>query len=222
MLFSMAIDGFRPLLSSFLGEDIFIAMKMNRIAIIGSSGAGKSTLARDLGSILHIKVIHLDPYFWKPDWEERPKEERVSILHDLVQGAQWIIEGTYFTTSDMRLKEADTIIFLDMSRWLCVQRVIRRYVSYHNHKQPRLDLPDGCPDKLGFLYCVKILLFWFFGRRTIKWKLREIEPKKIIRLHSPEEVADFLDGLRQLVCETEHSPQAARKTPEKMLVSSSY
>jgi energy-coupling factor transporter ATP-binding protein EcfA2 len=197
-------------------------MKMNRIAIIGSSGAGKSTLARDLGSILHIQVIHLDPYFWKPDWEERPKEERVSILHDLVRGAQWIIEGTYFTTSDMRLKEADTIIFLDMPLRLCFQRVIQRYMSYRKYRQPRPDLPDGCPDKLGTLYCLKILLFWFRGRITINRKLREAKNAIIIRLHSPEEVADFLDGLRQLVCETEHSPQAARKTPEKMLVSSSY
>ncbi len=194
-------------------------MKMKKIAIIGPSGSGKSTLARDLGSILHIKVYHLDPYFWKPGWVERPRQERIKILHGLVRGVQWIIEGTYFTTSDMRLKEADTIIFLDMSRWLCFKRVIQRYMSYRKHRQPRPDLPDACPEKLGVHYCVKILLFWFIGRRTIVPKLKEIDPEKIIALHSPEEVKNFLNGLKQPARETEHSPLSAHIAREKVLVS---
>ena len=172
---------------------------MKRIAIIGSSGAGKSILARDLGSILDIKVIHLDPYFWKPGWEERPKEERVKILQGLVEERQWIIEGTYFATSDMRLKEADTIIFMDMPSWLCFQRVIKRYMSYRKHKLPRPDLPEGSPDKLGLLYCLKILFFRFLGRRTIVRKLKEIRNARIITLHSPDEIENFLDELKQLV-----------------------
>src|SRR5690348_338054 len=137
-----------------------------RIAIIGSSGAGKSTLAQVLSSILLIKVIHLDRYFWKPGWVERPQEERIRILEKLVQGSEWIIEGSYFSTSDIRLKEAETIIFLDMPRRLCVKRVIQRYMSYRKYREPRPDLPDECPDKLGSLYCLKIVLFWFIGRRT--------------------------------------------------------
>jgi adenylate kinase family enzyme len=194
-------------------------MKMNRIAIIGSSGAGKSTLARTLGFILHITVYHLDPYFWKPGWEERPKEERVSILYGLVQEAQWIIEGTYFTTSGMRLKEADTIIFLDFPRLLCIWRVIKRYYTYRKYKQSRPDLPVGCPDKLGTLYCLKILLFWFTGRRTIKRKLREIDLAKIITLHSPEEVENFLKQLKPPAREAEPSPSSVCDARERVLVS---
>lgn len=192
---------------------------MNRIAIIGSSGAGKSTLARDLGAILSIMVFHLDCYFWKPGWVERPKEERIEILQKLVQGAQWIIEGTYFTTADMRLKEADTIIFLDMPRKLCFQRVIQRYRRYLKDRQPRPDLPVGCPDKLGPLYCLKIVLFSLFGYRTIKQKLREIDPAKIIRLHSPEEVEGFLNELKQRGRESNLLPPETCAVREKVLVS---
>ncbi len=49
---------------------------MEKIVIIGSSGAGKSTLASELGEILKIKVIHLDRYFWQPNWKEKPREIR--------------------------------------------------------------------------------------------------------------------------------------------------
>jgi shikimate kinase len=192
---------------------------MKRIAIIGSSGAGKSTLAQELGSILHIDPIHLDRYFWKPGWKEKLKEDRVEILQDLVREKQWIIEGTYFTTSETRLKEADTIIFLDMPRLLCLWRVIKRYSSYRKHSQSRPDLPDGCPDKLGGLYCMKILLFRFFGHRTIDRKIKEVKCAKIITLHSPKEVKSFLDELKQTAHETEHSPLTACNTLEKVLVS---
>ena len=46
---------------------------MEKIVIIGSPGAGKSTFARKLGSILKIKVVHLDRVFWQPGWKEKPK-----------------------------------------------------------------------------------------------------------------------------------------------------
>ncbi len=52
---------------------------MKKIVIIGSAGAGKSTLARELGKILGIEVVHLDLYFWRSDWHEIPRNERVKI-----------------------------------------------------------------------------------------------------------------------------------------------
>lgn len=205
-------------------KDIFIAMeihnsKTRRIAIIGSSGAGKSTLAQVLSSILLIKVIHLDRYFWKPDWVERSKEERIEILRELVKEAKWIIEGTYFSTSDIRLQEADTLIFLDLPRRLCVKRVIQRYMKYRKNRQPRSDLPDGCPDRLGSLYCLKIVLFWFVGRRTIMRKLKEVKNKNIIILRSPGEVKAFLEGLKQASREAELLASHAWREQEKVLIS---
>lgn len=84
---------------------------MDKIVIIGSPGAGKSTLARDLGSIIHINVVHLDRIFWEPGWKEKPRNTRIDILEEIVRKEQWIIEGTYLGSSEFRLNAADTIIF---------------------------------------------------------------------------------------------------------------
>ncbi len=89
---------------------------MKKIMLIGSGGSGKSTLARQLGNILNIQVYHLDAIFWKPNWEGVSKEEQISIQTDLVKKDEWLIDGNYGGTLDIRMDAADTIIFLDINR----------------------------------------------------------------------------------------------------------
>ena len=71
----------------------------DKTAIIGSPGAGKSTLAQQLGESLNMEIIHLDRYFWRPDWREKPRDARIEILKDLVRMERWIIEGTHLGAS---------------------------------------------------------------------------------------------------------------------------
>jgi hypothetical protein len=170
---------------------------MNRVVIIGSPAAGKSTLARRLGPILHIKVIHLDRIFWKRGWREIPRDTRIDILEKLVQKKQWIIEGTYLSSSEPRLSAADAIIFLDTATLLCFKRIIRRYL---NHGRVGRDIPEGCEDKLNLIRILKVLIFPFRDRRILLKKLYNFkfdETKHIIWLGSPKEVEDFLVQLRQ-------------------------
>lgn len=193
---------------------------MRKIAIVGSAGAGKSTLAQALGSILNIEVIHLDRHFWQPGWKERPQEARIEILQRLVQEEEWIIEGTYFSTSDIRLKEADTIIFLDLPLFLCLWRVIRRRLGYSKHKQSRPDLPEGCSERLNWLYIVKVLIFPYIGRKTLTRKFSEVACGEIIALHSQKEVEAFLEEQRRLTSEDRRSLVNACGAAEKALAPS--
>jgi adenylate kinase family enzyme len=163
---------------------------MEKIVIIGSPGAGKSTLARKLGRKLHIKVVHLDRNFWQPGWKEKPRDMRIDILKKLVQEKQWIIEGTYLDSSEPRLRAADTIIFLDVASSLCLWRIIKQH--YKCQGNPRHDLKEGCEDKLNLIRTLKVLVFPFRGRRTLKQKLRKFPPEKVIWLRSSNEVEDFL------------------------------
>src|SRR5205085_9716682 len=95
-----------------------------------SPGAGKSTLARALEPILDIKVFHLDRFFWQLGWKKETGDTRIDVLQDFVREKQWIIEGSYLNSSEIHLGAADTIIFLDLSPLLCLQRVIKRHREY--------------------------------------------------------------------------------------------
>lgn len=170
---------------------------MKKVVIIGLSGAGKSTLACKLGELLKIEVFHLDRYFWQPGWREKPAELRRLILQRLIRNnEQWIIEGTYLDTSDIRLNAADAIIFLDMSALVCFERVLNRKFKYQRELRP--DLPEGCPEKLRLHYILKILGFPLVKRRGLYAWLGEFEHEKSVYvLHSKREVEWFLRKLEQ-------------------------
>jgi adenylate kinase family enzyme len=163
---------------------------MEKIAIIGASGAGKSTLAKKLGSILKIKVFHMDRFCWLRGWKGKTGDTRIDILQELVRGKQWIIEGTYLDSSAPRLEAADTIIFLDTPSPLCLWRIIKRHREYRGRS--RRDIPEGCTDKLTLSRMLKVLAFPLTERRTLEQKLHKYESKQIIRLRSRKEIEDFL------------------------------
>lgn len=109
---------------------------MKKIILIGSGGAGKSTLARLLGEKLNIKVYHLDRLFWKPGWVVVQREEQRKVQYKLINQPKWIIDGNYRGTMDIRLHAADTIIFLDLHRMICVYRAFKRMLKYRNKTRP--------------------------------------------------------------------------------------
>jgi adenylate kinase family enzyme len=166
---------------------------MKKITIVGSSGSGKSTLARELSSRLDIKIYHLDRIFWRSGWGKKPREKRIDILQNLVRERRWIIDGTYLSTSELHLDEADTIVFLDIDPLLCLKRTMKRHYEYY--ELSRRDIPMGSTDKLTLLHVLKVLFFTFQGYRTIKQKLRSCKANKIIWLRSREEVEDFVAQL---------------------------
>ncbi|MGB8344932.1 MAG: hypothetical protein WCD86_08610 [Ktedonobacteraceae bacterium] len=167
----------------------------DKIAIIGSPGAGKTTLALQLGKILETPAFHLERYFWLPGWKEKPGDVRIKILEELIQQEQWIIEGTYLRSSEPRLQAADTIIFLDISTWLCLKRIF--YRRFKDRRRPRPDLPDGCSGNLNLKRILKVLSFRVRHRRALNRKLHNYKSKQVIRLHSGKEVENFLTRLQQ-------------------------
>ena len=176
---------------------------MEKIAIIGSAGAGKTTFARELASRLQLKVVHLDRLFWKRNWTGKSRDTRVEIMDHLVLESQWIIEGTYISSSEARLNAADTIIFLNTSPIVCLLRIIKRHrpllCLLHKirgdqkyHCNSRRDIPEGCIDKLTPFRIFKVLAFPFQEGRKLKKNLRNYQSTKIILLHSTKEVVAFL------------------------------
>lgn len=167
---------------------------MQRIAIIGCCGAGKSTLAKQLGSKLSLPVIHLDAYYWQPGWVETSTEDWIAKQNFLVKKECWIIDGNNLQTMDIRLSAADTIIFLDFPRILCLWRILRRYLKYKGFVRP--DMADGCVEKLDWEF---ILYVWNFARTQRQSVLSKISYynhcKQVIIFNRPQQVNSFLSQL---------------------------
>lgn len=119
---------------------------MKRILIVGSSGSGKSTLGRQLADRLGLPLIHLDQYFWESGWKMVDGAEWRERNRQLIAGDQWIMDGNYSSTLLMRSDRADTLIFLDLPRWLCLWRIFRRRIRFHGRSRP--DMPAGCPERI--------------------------------------------------------------------------
>jgi adenylate kinase family enzyme len=168
---------------------------MQKIAVIGSSGAGKSQLSRSMGEILGLPVIHLDKEYWLPGWTEPPKEEWRSRVEELVKGDRWIMDGNFGGTMEIRLATADSIVFMDLPRSLCVWRTFKRVITYR--KETRPDMADGCNEKFDLEFLKWIWDFPKCTRPRILERLAAIEGQKpIFRLRSRNEVERFLKGVR--------------------------
>ena len=164
---------------------------MQRVAIVGSCGAGKSTLAQSLGKKLKLPVVHLDAYYWQPRWRETEADTWLKIQEELVKGDCWIIDGNYGSTMDIRLAAADTIIWLDFNRYLCLWRVFKRYLNYPGKIRP--DMAAGCPERLNWEFIQYVWNFPRLHRPRIFDKLAKYQDdKQITVLQNPHQVLNLL------------------------------
>lgn len=93
---------------------------MTKVIIIGSSGAGKSTFARKLRDKTNLPLYYLDMIWHKPDKTNISEKEFDAILNDIVGRKNWIIDGNYQRTLEMRLRECDTVFLLDFPVEICL------------------------------------------------------------------------------------------------------
>jgi len=132
---------------------------MRRIAVVGCCGSGKSRLSRELGRLLALPVIHLDAQYWKPGWVEPPRAEWEAVQAQLVAGDAWVMDGHYHSTLHLRTARADTVLFLDRSRWACLWGVLSRWTRLRGteHTAP------GCRERIDVPF---LRWVWDFPRRA--------------------------------------------------------
>ena len=148
-----------------------------RISIIGGPGTGKSTLANNLGKDLNLPVYHLDGIHHLENWKERDKEERDKIIIDKLDKPKWIMDGTYKSTLEKRVKASDLIIFLNYSTVAILKGILSRY--FKNRGKEKVDIP-GCKERMTWKF-LKFTIIWNKTRgNTIKDVLDKIQDKKII------------------------------------------
>ena len=165
---------------------------MKRVMIIGGSGSGKSTTARMLGAVTGLPVIHIDPMYWLPAWEQRPMEETHALVRAAAKGESWIFEGNNSSTFAERMERADTLIFLDMPTYLRVWRVILRTIK--DYGKVRVGSGEGCPERFNWEFLTKwVLQYNTMGRPRVLQALENTpEHLDVHHLTSRRAVRQFL------------------------------
>lgn len=158
---------------------------MKRIMIIGCPGSGKSTFARALAKKTGLPLHYLDMMYWNPDRTTKPKEEFRAALRETVRLPEWIIDGNYGSTLEIRMEACDTVIFLDYPVEVCISGVEER------RGKPRADMPwvEAEPD-LEFIEFIK--KYNEESRPKVIDLLKKYCEKKIIIFKSRAEADEYL------------------------------
>ena len=99
---------------------------MKKIIVIGCPGSGKSTFSRALHKITGIPLFHLDMMYWNSDKTAVEKSVFRERLLKTIQKNEWIIDGNYGSTMELRIQACDTIIFLDYPSDVCLNGIKER------------------------------------------------------------------------------------------------
>ncbi len=99
---------------------------MNKVIVIGCPGSGKTTFAEKLSKWTGLPLYYLDGIWHKSDKTHISREEFDERICDIFATEQWIIDGNYKRTIEMRLKECDTVFLFDLPTELCIQGATER------------------------------------------------------------------------------------------------
>lgn len=108
---------------------------MKKVIVIGCPGSGKSTFSKSLHRITGVPLFHLDMLFWNADKTTVEKPVFIERLLKTVQNSEWIIDGNYSSTMELRMEKCDTVIFLDYPLEVCLNGIQER------KGKPRSDMP---------------------------------------------------------------------------------
>lgn len=164
---------------------------MKRILVIGNCGVGKTTLSKKLAQKLMLPLIHLDYFYWKPNWTKPGKEEWRTKVRKLVKNEKWVMDGNYRSTFDIRVPASDTIIFLDFPKQLSLFRVFFRYLK--NIGRVRHDIGGSNYDKIDFGF---IKWIWSYSKAEMLERIRAHKTtQSFIHIKNAQDIENFLKSI---------------------------
>lgn len=165
-----------------------------RIMVIGNCGAGKTTLAKKIAEITGVELIHLDKNYWQAGWVETEKTLWEQQMQAMVAKPAWIMDGNYGGTMNLRIAKADTVIWLDYSRWICLYRVLKRIIR--NYKKTRDDMAANCPERFSWQFIHYVFFFNEHKRPKLLQRTACLKSsQKLILLKNDKSVRSFVNSL---------------------------
>ena len=158
---------------------------MKKIIVIGCPGSGKSTFSRALHEKIGIPLYHLDMMYWNADRTTVEKGLFRKRVAELLLQDEWIIDGNYGSTMELRMEACDTVFFLDFPLEICLDGIKER------RGKPRSDMPwIETEEDAEFVEFIKSY------NRTERPKVLDLLEKycdkNIFVFHSRKEADDFL------------------------------
>ena len=165
-------------------------IRMKKVIIIGCPGSGKTTFAEKLQGKTNLALYYLDAIWHKPDKTHISREEFDERIKEIFALSEWIIDGNYNRTIEMRLKECDTVFLFDLPTEVCLQGATERI------GKGRYDLPwletELDPEFAGFIKDFKENSLPKIYNLLEKYK----NEKQIVIFKSREEADEYLENVR--------------------------
>ena len=94
---------------------------MQKVIVIGCPGSGKTTFSEKLHDITGLPLYYLDAIWHKPDKTHISREDFDKSISEIFNASEWIIDGNYNRTIEMRLQQCDTVFLFDLPSEVCIQ-----------------------------------------------------------------------------------------------------
>ena len=173
---------------------------MKKVIVIGCPGSGKSTFSKSLHKITGIPLFHLDMMFWNADKTRVAKPVFLERLSKTLQTSEWIIDGNYASTMELRIQACDTVFFLDYPLEICLNGIRER------RGKARSDIPwIETQEDTEFIEFVKN--FNSKSRPQVMELLERYSHKNIFAFNNRTEATEFLTQLQRSarVCRCENT-----------------
>ncbi len=164
---------------------------MKKIIVIGCPGSGKSTFSRELHEITGIPLFHLDMMNWNPDKTTVERPLFLKRLTEVIQKNEWIIDGNYNSTMELRMQACDTVIFLDYPTELCLEGINAR----KGKKRPDMPWVEG--EETDFEFIEFIRGYNQESRPRVMQLLEKYADKSIFIFSDRNEAFNFLQATRK-------------------------
>ena len=160
---------------------------MKKVIVIGCPGSGKSTVSRTLHNKTGIPLYHLDMMYWNADKTTVEKSVFLERLSAVLEKNEWIIDGNYGSTMELRMAACDTVIFLDYPLDVCLDGIRER------RGKPRSDMPwIETEEDAEFIEFIRN--YNEQQKPKVLELLEKYSDKNIVIFKSREEVDAFLNG----------------------------
>ncbi len=169
---------------------------MIRIHIVGPPASGKTTLAQRLATNLSIPFYELDYIAWVEGFPrtERSLVDRLTEINRIAAQPVWVTEGIFLIWTDELLRQANYIVWLDMSLQLVLKRIIIRRFRW---SLTGMNPPSSFLEKLQFL---KSIGRYYFGTKHVDTRIFTADhlmtyKNKLVHCHHPTDVEAFFENI---------------------------